>query len=206
MVLPARSQPAPKPDPNSLFHPSTFIHSSINDSPLSNPSSSRSPEGLSLSSHSMFPNSSGGTDPAFDPIGLNPHAMSSVQQDALQALVAGELPADRKLVGDGQKLTPQVIELFVKVDAKLKACLLFPKMLSALTFAETLLHPFTRGRRASPEGTGRRARPPDRLADRGRANRIRLSHCVIWDWKRMVWGPEWKCRDWHGHGSADGDK
>lgn len=122
MVLSPGSQPAPKPDLNSLFHPSTFIHSSPLESAFSNPNPSnpKSPGGQSLSSHSMFPSSSGGADPTYDPIGLSPQPISSIQQDAFQALVAGELPADRSLIGDGQKLTPQVVELFLKVDAKLK--------------------------------------------------------------------------------------
>lgn len=45
---------------------------------------------------------------------------STTQHDAFQAFILGELPSDRSLVGDGQKLTPQVIELFLKVDAKLR--------------------------------------------------------------------------------------
>lgn len=40
--------------------------------------------------------------------------------DALLAFIAGDVPGDRTLVGDGQKLTPQVSELFTKADAKLK--------------------------------------------------------------------------------------
>ncbi len=125
MVLPPRSQPPPKPDPNSLFHPSTFIHSSTHDSPFSTSATQnpKSPSGIS-SYYSMVPNSSGsasaGADPTFDPIGLSPQATSWVQQDASQPLVAGELSPDRMLVGDGQRLTPQVVDLFLKVDAKFK--------------------------------------------------------------------------------------
>lgn len=40
--------------------------------------------------------------------------------DALLAFIAGDVPGDRTLVGDVQKLTPQVSELFTKADAKLK--------------------------------------------------------------------------------------
>ncbi|WWC91400.1 uncharacterized protein L201_006344 [Kwoniella dendrophila CBS 6074] len=40
--------------------------------------------------------------------------------DALQLYIAGELPSDRTLVGDGQKLTPQIVDLISKVDTKLK--------------------------------------------------------------------------------------
>ncbi|WVW79092.1 hypothetical protein I302_101056 [Kwoniella bestiolae CBS 10118] len=42
------------------------------------------------------------------------------QGDALQLFIAGDLPSDRTLVGDGQKLTPQIVEMFGKVDTKLK--------------------------------------------------------------------------------------
>jgi hypothetical protein len=42
------------------------------------------------------------------------------QHDAFQALVAGQLPPDRMLVGDGQKLTPGLVEMFIKADARLK--------------------------------------------------------------------------------------
>ena len=44
----------------------------------------------------------------------------SVQLDGFQALVAGELPGDRTLVGEGQRLTPAIVDLFLKVDGKLK--------------------------------------------------------------------------------------
>ena len=54
-------------------------------------------------------------------IGLSPQRSSlSVQQDAFQAFISGELRPDRVLVGAGQPLTPQVIDLFLKIDAKLK--------------------------------------------------------------------------------------
>jgi hypothetical protein len=54
-------------------------------------------------------------------VGLGEMGMANGgQMDALQALIAGELPADRTLVGDGQKLTPGVIDLLLKVDGKLK--------------------------------------------------------------------------------------
>lgn len=40
--------------------------------------------------------------------------------DALLAFITGDVPGDWTLVGDGQRLTPQVSELFTKADAKLK--------------------------------------------------------------------------------------
>jgi hypothetical protein len=42
------------------------------------------------------------------------------QGDALQAFLMGDLEEGRILVGDGQKLTPQVVDLFVKVDIRLR--------------------------------------------------------------------------------------
>ena len=122
MVLPLSSSTCPQLDPDSLFHPSTFIHSSSLDSPIIETMNlnTKSPGGQS--SHSMVPTSSNSADPSlnFDPIGLSPISTSAIQQDAFQALVAGELPADRTLIGDGQSLTPQLVELFLKVDARLK--------------------------------------------------------------------------------------
>ena len=43
-----------------------------------------------------------------------------VQHDAFEAFINGDLPHSHCLVGDGQQVTPQIIETFVKVDAKLK--------------------------------------------------------------------------------------
>lgn len=42
------------------------------------------------------------------------------QHDAFEAFINGELPPTHSLVGDGQQITPQIIDTFVKVDAKLK--------------------------------------------------------------------------------------
>jgi hypothetical protein len=42
------------------------------------------------------------------------------QRDAFEAFINGELPPTHSLVGDGQQITPQIIDTFVKVDAKLK--------------------------------------------------------------------------------------
>ena len=64
--------------------------------------------------------------PPTDPIGIGHGTrISATQDDAFQALVAGDLPPDRMLVGEGQKLTAQAIDLFLKVDAKLKVGLRF---------------------------------------------------------------------------------
>lgn len=43
-----------------------------------------------------------------------------VQHDAFEAFINGDLPPSHSLVGDGQQITPQIIETFVKVDARLK--------------------------------------------------------------------------------------
>jgi hypothetical protein len=43
-----------------------------------------------------------------------------VQHDAFEAFVNGDLPSSHCLIGDGQQVTPQIIETFVKIDAKLK--------------------------------------------------------------------------------------
>ncbi|KAK4683529.1 hypothetical protein P7C73_g6720, partial [Tremellales sp. Uapishka_1] len=109
MLLPPRriTNPLLTHNPNlsadhtiSLYHPSTFIHSAPSaDNPLSPASGETS------------------TDGYVDPIGLTP---SGAQHDAFQLYVTGDLPSDRTLVGDGQKLTPQVIELIQKADAKLR--------------------------------------------------------------------------------------
>lgn len=96
MILPTADA---RPKPDSLIHPSTIIQSTHVDfvSPMDNPSFS----------------------PPSDPIGLNtrlpPH-----DQDAFQLLVAGQLAEDQALIGEGQKLTPMVIELFAKADARIK--------------------------------------------------------------------------------------
>lgn len=45
---------------------------------------------------------------------------TQIQQDAFQAEMTGQLPNDRILIGEGQKLSPTVVELFGKVDVKLR--------------------------------------------------------------------------------------
>ena len=148
MVLPPPTLPTsrqsfqpPSSSDSSLFHPSTFIHSAPIDSPhTATPNSILSPGGQSVSSqgHSFGGESwegiTGMTSPGYpglnDPMGLGLVATtttpsySGVQHDAFQAMVAGELPPDRTLIGEGQKLTSQVIDLFLKVDAKLKVSVL----------------------------------------------------------------------------------
>lgn len=47
-----------------------------------------------------------------------------VQRDAFEAYINGELPPSHSLIGDGQQVTPQIIETFIKVEAKLKVCTL----------------------------------------------------------------------------------
>ena len=128
-------------DSGSLFHPSTIIHSaSLDSAPPTTGSSGSGP--MSPSSQTVSSRSYsfiGGRDdasaspvipeePFGTPIGGDlgdsvasiGGVTSATQQDAFQALVAGELPPDRILIGDGQKLTPTVIDLFTKVDTKLR--------------------------------------------------------------------------------------
>ena len=42
------------------------------------------------------------------------------EHDAFQSYILGELPADRTLVGDGQSMGKEVVELFSRADAKLR--------------------------------------------------------------------------------------
>lgn len=114
-----------------LLHPSTIIHSAPLDSayPVPSERERNDPKSPSASSTSGSPWGGGGVvgggrstpDAAMGGVGLGEMGMAGASQtDALQALIAGELPADRTLVGDGQKLTPGVIDLLLKVDGKLK--------------------------------------------------------------------------------------
>lgn len=104
-------------DPTSLIHASTVIQSALVE-PSTNPLSPISTFSGSDTRHGG--QVSGGTVEAVqDPMELKPRARVE-QYDAFQALVAGQLPADRMLVGDGQKLTPGLVEMFIKADARLK--------------------------------------------------------------------------------------
>lgn len=117
MVLPPSRIPPIQPL-QSLFHPSTHIHSAPLDNPFPSTATGLFPARSASSSGKGFQNLS--TGPA-TPSGLG---VGSVQQDAFQAFVAGDLPPDRTLVGDGQKLTVGVVELFAKVDMKLRVGIL----------------------------------------------------------------------------------
>jgi hypothetical protein len=114
-----------------LLHPSTIIQSAPLDSAYPVPSERErsDPKSPSVSSITGSPWGGGGVvgggrstpDAAMGAAALGEMGTASGgQTDALQALIAGELPADRTLVGDGQKLTPGVIDLLLKVDGKLK--------------------------------------------------------------------------------------
>jgi len=110
----------PSTDPNSLFHPSTIIQSA----PVDTGPNPLSPVSTTHSQHSDGPGgqvSSNAISPKDEPIALgsNPR-IQTTQQDAFQALITGELGNDRMLTGEGQKLTPPLVELFIKVDARLK--------------------------------------------------------------------------------------
>jgi hypothetical protein len=73
--------------------------------------------------------------------------------DAFQAFICGELGPDQMLVGEGQALTKEVVELFAKVDGKLRVS---PDEIfsyaSQLTPAETLFLSPSRDRHASSSG------------------------------------------------------
>lgn len=45
------------------------------------------------------------------------------EHDAFQSFIIGELGQDRMLVGEGQPMTKEVMDLFTKVDAKLRVSL-----------------------------------------------------------------------------------
>nr|XP_019009650.1 uncharacterized protein I206_05209 [Kwoniella pini CBS 10737]OCF48431.1 hypothetical protein I206_05209 [Kwoniella pini CBS 10737] len=137
MFLPSSPSSSLPTNPNSksLLHPSTIIQSAPLEIPFGNfgptpksPAASIATATFSNQQHQMTSPISeghagsqgyfGGTAaPTFNP---NHHISQSQGIDALQLFIAGELPSDRTLVGDGQKLTPQVVEMFGKVDTKLK--------------------------------------------------------------------------------------
>jgi len=114
--------PAPRSssDPNSLFHPSTIIQSA----PIDSGSNPLSPVSTTHSQHSDGPYGQSSTNALSskdDPLALGPNPkFQTTQQDAFQALLTGELGGDHMLIGDGQKLTVPLVEMFVKVDARLK--------------------------------------------------------------------------------------
>jgi hypothetical protein len=141
--------PKPLPDfpdtipSQSLLHPSTFIFSAPTDAVLrANPQLSNSVSQFS-SQESMYNGHSGHGSAYSTPTAYH-YSMESpgprngretpfgesaagfapengpVQHDAFEAFVNGDLPASHCLIGDGQQVTPQIIETFVKVDAKLK--------------------------------------------------------------------------------------
>ncbi|WVF65733.1 hypothetical protein IAT40_000465 [Kwoniella sp. CBS 6097] len=131
---PSSSSLPPSQSANSLHHPSTIIQSAPLDIPFGSvgptpKSPAASIAAATFTSHQVTSPTSepghGGYNPSSFGGTANPaHAAQSFGAtsggDALQAFIAGELPSDRTLVGDGQKLTPQVVELFLKVDGKLK--------------------------------------------------------------------------------------
>ncbi|WVQ75371.1 hypothetical protein IAR50_004991 [Cryptococcus sp. DSM 104548] len=95
-----------------LIHQSTIVQTAPRE-PFINP---KSPGASSIATATFSSQQGHGV--------MSPTAIISEQQggggDALLAFIAGDVPPDRALVGDGQKLTPQVAELFQKADSKLK--------------------------------------------------------------------------------------
>ncbi|ODN91418.1 hypothetical protein L198_05932 [Cryptococcus wingfieldii CBS 7118] len=96
----------------SLIHHSTIVQTAPRE-PFINP---KSPGASSIATATFSSQQGHGI--------MSPTAIMSDQQggggDALLAFIAGDVPPDRALVGDGQKLTPQIADLFQKVDSKLK--------------------------------------------------------------------------------------
>jgi hypothetical protein len=130
----------------SLLHPSTFIFSAPTTAILrSNPHLSESIAHFSSQEHSYdgrsvyttptayhaagegnggYSTGRGGRETPFGESAAGyPPENGPVQHDAFEAFINGDLPPSHSLVGDGQQITPQIIETFVKVDAKLKVCL-----------------------------------------------------------------------------------
>ena len=56
---------------------------------------------------------------------LHRHATAGQEgeYDAFQMFILGELPHDRTLVGDGQGMGKEVVELFTRADGKLRVSL-----------------------------------------------------------------------------------
>lgn len=127
----------------SLLHPSTFIFSAPTSSILhSNPHLSQSIAHFSSQEGNYDGGSVYSTPTAYTstmdgngnysaarngretPFGDSaagfPPENGPVQHDAFEAFINGDLPPSHSLVGDGQQITPQIIETFVKVDARLK--------------------------------------------------------------------------------------
>ncbi|KAL7421412.1 hypothetical protein Q5752_004297 [Cryptotrichosporon argae] len=142
MLLPARGrrEPAPPlPTPTAaaahLFHPATLISSaSIEPYPPAPPQAhahtpththSRETSTSTSTSTAPVPGTPDMEHPHPSAAGVpahSPGALAHAAQghDALQQLILGELPVDQTLVGEGQKMTPQVVDLVLKVDARLK--------------------------------------------------------------------------------------
>jgi hypothetical protein len=131
--------PPPKPLPDftdtipsqSLLHPSTFIFSAPTEAVLrANPQLSNSVSQFSSQESTYNGHTRHGS--AYSTPTAYHYSMAAgfppengpVQHDAFEAFVNGELPSSHCLIGDGQQVTPQIIETFVKVDAKLKVCAL----------------------------------------------------------------------------------
>ncbi|KAK6904542.1 hypothetical protein I203_105357 [Kwoniella mangroviensis CBS 8507] len=121
---------------SSLLHPSTIIQSAPLEIPFGMGNLGPTPKSPAASiitatfanqqSQVTSPTSEGGHGHVTSYFGgtAQPHTQQFTspppQGDALQLFIAGELPSDRTLVGDGQKLTPQIVDMFSKVDTKLK--------------------------------------------------------------------------------------
>jgi hypothetical protein len=140
----------PTPDPDALVHPSTIIYAAPIDTANSRPPYSRSNSGSladhgqstirspSTRSVSSASHTAGGFSPrqmdtdersismeqAFLTAPATPGGRGGMgndgEYDAFETYIRGELGPDRMLVGEGQAMTKEVMDLFTKMDAKLR--------------------------------------------------------------------------------------
>lgn len=142
LFLPSRTPTSawspPAPDPLALLHQSTIIHSAPLEAPLPSRTNSsehtqnvRSPSSRSTSSTSHMAHV-----PDFSPrTEIDEPELTGIQQafstpraggigegeyDAFQAYILGELGGDRMLIGEGQAMTKEAVELFMKMDTRLR--------------------------------------------------------------------------------------
>nr|XP_018258990.1 uncharacterized protein I303_08532 [Kwoniella dejecticola CBS 10117]OBR81148.1 hypothetical protein I303_08532 [Kwoniella dejecticola CBS 10117] len=128
MFLPSSSTSMPSTlsnsHSNSLLHPSTIIQSAPLEIPFGHmnvnvgPTPKSPAASIATATFSNQQHQAQVTSPISEG-----HSITGSQGyfvDALQLFIAGDLPSDRTLVGDGQKTTPQIVEMFGKADTKLK--------------------------------------------------------------------------------------
>ena len=55
-----------------------------------------------------------------------PSGIGEGEYDAFQAYILGELGGDKMLIGEGQAMTKEAVELFMKVDTRLRVSTAIP--------------------------------------------------------------------------------